>query len=878
MSKRKGLELVLVFVFVISAIFVIDSRISANTNQAARNTGDKTIVIGQKIPFTNGGKPLNGLTVSGSGRFPLVSGKVGKPSLFRIILTDRNNNDYLMYDLDALTYQKNSLFSTYGTFKFKDQGAETAYLDNIYPKEIRIEQTSGVEMKVEGIDPAKDSTKLLSLGDSLGISIDADANNPQDRLNQKNVIRQLQTENKQNADKSKIAKINDQLKKEGKKWTAGETSVSKMTYQQKKDLYGGQVPNLQGLDYYVGGVYEFGQTNNWPSQDRAAADQNFPDSFDWRNRHGENWVTSVKNQSTCGGCWAFSAVASIEASLNVAFNRHLDEDLSDQWALCIDSAGCEGGYAEDAYQYLSESDKTKNLPKENILPYKSQDDSTAGVCPTPLTNTAGGVKVKDWEYYRTGFGDTITESQIKKALIQKGPISFSVDYFEGSQYAHAMLLVGWKTDTDGAPIWIIKNSYGVKWGEKGYLNSKVLSPEAILAIGWVTDPYYTNKDMTAKCVDNDKDGYYNWGVYPQRDPSCPSTAKEEEDCDDSNPALGPYDAKYNCKAITPPPKSVTPTPSPTPPPSKTAQPKPTSTPTTVSQNQVSSDPCQNGYLNLSRSTIFITDNNTQEVKVCGGTPPLVRPFRAKFKKRNIIVKWKDANTLEIKGVRLGVAAILVSDSKDPNNYKMIRVAILHANPTAAELEETTPSLVRALQGTNQSGGSGVSGTSSAATDCGTWKRSESSEYSTYNYYSGYQDDSPAAKCFMAKVGSCQSAKVIYDDSYSYSSGSYSSVQKYELEVAQNSSSCKIKYKVLEDKTNSSYSNSTSKTEGKEMTCELRNNDYDVQSRVKSNDLEYFASDVYNYLYDSGRNCSGSLVDWYNGQYSGFYGGSINNAY
>lgn len=56
----------------------------------------------------------------------------------------------------------------------------------------------------------------------------------------------------------------------------------------------------------------------------------FIDSFDWRNRHGINWDTSVKHQGSGGGCRAFATVSETELYVNLYYNQKLDLDLSEQ--------------------------------------------------------------------------------------------------------------------------------------------------------------------------------------------------------------------------------------------------------------------------------------------------------------------------------------------------------------------------------------------------------------------------------------------------------------------------------------------------------------------------------------------------------------------
>ncbi len=193
-----------------------------------------------------------------------------------------------------------------------------------------------------------------------------------------------------------------------------------------------------------------------------------PDSFDWRNKDGRNWMTHVTSQG-CGDCWVHATVGAWEADINIATDSaEYDPDLSEQQVLsCSGIGSCSGG--NFAGYYL----QSTGLFDEDCFPYLGTDEPCESRC-------------SDWQdriLFRALSTQWVSSSAIK-ALVYQQPTYTVMDVYEdfpsytGGVYehvwgdycgGHAVVIVGWN---DADSCWICKNSWGTGWGENGYFRIK----------------------------------------------------------------------------------------------------------------------------------------------------------------------------------------------------------------------------------------------------------------------------------------------------------------------------------------------------------------------------------------------------------------------
>jgi C1A family cysteine protease len=280
-----------------------------------------------------------------------------------------------------------------------------------------------------------------------------------------------------------LADIQAAIAARGAKWKAVETSVMKLSKEKRKGLLGLiKGPEPDGEEILTS----------------AAPLATLPPALDWRN-NGGNWVTPVRDQKSCGSCWAFATAAALE-SLTLRQHNTPGQDLNTAEQVLVSCSGagsCAGGYIGLASSYIRDT----GLPLETCFPYTATNNTCSAACATFLTDT---YRIGSWDYVAT---TAPTVEGLKNALSTYGPLVTTMDvyadffaygdgvysYTTGSyQGGHAILLVGYD---EAKQAFLAKNSWGTGWGVDGYfwiaysqLNTQSANPKGC-EFGYYTIAY-----------------------------------------------------------------------------------------------------------------------------------------------------------------------------------------------------------------------------------------------------------------------------------------------------------------------------------------------------------------------------------------------------
>lgn len=203
------------------------------------------------------------------------------------------------------------------------------------------------------------------------------------------------------------------------------------------------------------------------------SDKDVPENFDSR----EQWpdcVQPIRDQGSCGSCWAFAATTTFAWRLCITTQGEKNFMLSPQDLVSCDENdfGCNGGSMVNSWKYLLEN----GVVSDTCYPYESGTGSVPA-CRQTCVNQ------EEWVKYKAADSNVFYGPDAFKEEIQKnGPVHthFEVynDFFDyaGGIYRHvsgglagwhAVPIIGWGVE-EGTNFWIVQNSWGDAWGEKGY--------------------------------------------------------------------------------------------------------------------------------------------------------------------------------------------------------------------------------------------------------------------------------------------------------------------------------------------------------------------------------------------------------------------------
>ncbi|MCG8572472.1 MAG: hypothetical protein MJB14_20255 [Spirochaetes bacterium] len=234
--------------------------------------------------------------------------------------------------------------------------------------------------------------------------------------------------------------------------------------------------------------------------DKMPATRSVVKNFDWRNKDGKNYVTSVKLQGFASSCVAFGTIAAMEAIGHInnetpVVSQQPELNLSEQHLFFyneqaqVGKIDCTSGW--NIFDAAEFAEKTGVLSIDNFCDYNPYNQSLR----PPVKNLPDNwqemtYKITDYHILINTLGktpETIVKMRenMKDAIVSSGPLIGQVhlapDFLfyqagiytnvlplpaESQNTGHCVTIIGFDDDKQA---WLCKNSWGIHWGEQGYV-------------------------------------------------------------------------------------------------------------------------------------------------------------------------------------------------------------------------------------------------------------------------------------------------------------------------------------------------------------------------------------------------------------------------
>jgi len=229
---------------------------------------------------------------------------------------------------------------------------------------------------------------------------------------------------------------------------------------------------------YLGGYKRLEMPERGVERSEAVRTRDLPSSVDWRDRSA---VTAIKDQGSCGSCWAFAATEQIESYTAIASGELIELSTQQMTSCtpnplaCGGTGGCQGSTPPLGYNYV----QLFGQIAESDYPYVSGSTSQSEECQYDLSSLSPVAAI-------TGYNNLPSNNQeaVMEHIANVGPLAISVAASSWSSYGggiysgcsydsnirmnHGVQLVGYGSE-EGQDYWIVRNSWGSSWGEDGYI-------------------------------------------------------------------------------------------------------------------------------------------------------------------------------------------------------------------------------------------------------------------------------------------------------------------------------------------------------------------------------------------------------------------------
>lgn len=274
--------------------------------------------------------------------------------------------------------------------------------------------------------------------------------------------------------KQRLKDVLEQNQREGRLWTAELNKFSDWTHEELKALGGwkhsGHHPN-EGFSL--------------AEIDDATEKADLPGTVSWQNL---TTAVNVPDQGSCGSCWAITTVAVLEAHTEI-YRKQQKHFSAQELVACVPNpqecggqGGCKGATVELGMAWILKND----LRSAREVPYLAADSSCSRTSLLNLHSSSNGKRHAHGG--ATSFGLTAFQTlpsnkmaPLMRAVAEKGPIAISAaasgwflykrgifDRCNSWILDHAVTLYGYGQE-NGQKYWLIRNSWGSDWGEKGFI-------------------------------------------------------------------------------------------------------------------------------------------------------------------------------------------------------------------------------------------------------------------------------------------------------------------------------------------------------------------------------------------------------------------------